>query len=316
MTTVLIVSGREDVHALRVAQELHSMGHQVRFLDMRELGRTASISHEVGRRGSCNVIVRGEELIPLSEIDAVWLRRPNIPYLPDTVSDIGHRRFARLEWRELIDGAFLSMRARFVNPYLTQLSAVKPRQLEVAQHVGLNVPDTLVTSDATEARTFVDAHSRVVHKTLSAHPDRLLDTRRWTERDRNALTELSLAPSIFQQEICGPVDIRVTVVGTRVFALKVCLAGDQDLVDSRLDLDAPSEPHRLPEHVEELLLTFMCELGLVFGTVDMRIADDGRYFFLEVNPQGQFLYVEILTGMPISTAVAELLANGSGQGQP
>lgn len=314
MTAVLIVSGREDVHALRVAQELHCAGKQVRFLDMRELGRTASISHGVGGPGTCSVTVGGEEPIPLSEIDAVWLRRPNIPYLPATVSDIAHRRFARLEWKELIDGAFLSMRARFVNPYLAQVSAVKPRQLEVAQRVGLNVPDTLITSDAADAGAFVDAHGRVIHKTLSAHPDKLLDTRRWTERDRNALQELSLAPSIFQQEICGPADIRVTVVGVQVFALRVCLAEDQDRVDGRLNVDAPSEPHRLPEQVEEQLLTFMRELGLVFGTVDMRIAHDGRYFFLEVNPQGQFLYVEILTGMPISAAVAELLANGRDQG--
>jgi biotin carboxylase len=52
----------------------------------------------------------------------------------------------------------------------------------------------------------------------------------------------------------------------------------------------------------------MNELGLVFGTVDLRVTDDNEYVFLEVNPQGQFLYVEILTGMPITAALAEFLA--------
>ena len=52
----------------------------------------------------------------------------------------------------------------------------------------------------------------------------------------------------------------------------------------------------------------MHELNLVFGTIDLKITTGGEYVFLEVNPQGQFLYVEILTGMPITSAVAKLLA--------
>jgi D-alanine-D-alanine ligase-like ATP-grasp enzyme len=43
--------------------------------------------------------------------------------------------------------------------------------------------------------------------------------------------------------------------------------------------------------------------------VDFRIDHHGRYVFLEVNPQGQFRYVEIQTGMPISRALACFLAS-------
>lgn len=52
----------------------------------------------------------------------------------------------------------------------------------------------------------------------------------------------------------------------------------------------------------------MATLGLVFGTIDLKITHDGEYVFLEVNPQGQFLYVENLTGLPITLALARLLA--------
>ncbi len=51
----------------------------------------------------------------------------------------------------------------------------------------------------------------------------------------------------------------------------------------------------------------MDKLGLVFGTIDLKLADSGERVFLEVNPQGQFLYIEIQTGLPISNALAELL---------
>ena len=53
----------------------------------------------------------------------------------------------------------------------------------------------------------------------------------------------------------------------------------------------------------------MHELGLVFGTVDLKLTDNGEHVFLEINPQGQFLYIEILTGLPISRALAEFLAH-------
>jgi D-alanine-D-alanine ligase-like ATP-grasp enzyme len=53
----------------------------------------------------------------------------------------------------------------------------------------------------------------------------------------------------------------------------------------------------------------MDALNLQYGTIDMRLREDGEYVFLEINPQGQFLYVEIKTGMPIARTMAELLAD-------
>ena len=44
------------------------------------------------------------------------------------------------------------------------------------------------------------------------------------------------------------------------------------------------------------------------GAFDLRRRDDGVHVFLEVNPAGQWLYVEEATGLPITAAVARLLA--------
>jgi hypothetical protein len=305
VTRVLIISSADDVHARRVAQELDSYRAQVAMVDVRELGRACTLSYELESTG-VQIVIDGGKSVSLSEVDAVWLRRPSIPYLPATVSDIGDRRFARNEWRELVDGVFLSMKARFVNSFLAQFGAVKPRQLDAARRVGLDVPETMITSDQDKAAAFLHKHKRVVHKAMSAHPERLLDTRRWTEQDRESLALLRLAPAIFQEEIAGPADIRTTVVGDRCFSASI--SSSPGRIDSRLDLDASCECHDLPDDVEERLHSLMRELGLVFGTVDLRIDYNGRYIFLEVNPQGQFLYVEIQTGLPISRAVARLLA--------
>ncbi len=82
-------------------------------------------------------------------------------------------------------------------------------------------------------------------------------------------------------------------------------------VDSRLDTTVDFAPHRLPASVSAALSTLMAELGLIFGVIDMRVGLDGEYYFLEVNPQGQFAYLEIKTGLPMFRTLAQFLAGAA-----
>ena len=52
-------------------------------------------------------------------------------------------------------------------------------------------------------------------------------------------------------------------------------------------------------------------LGLHYGTIDMVLTPDGRYVFLEINPNGQYLWIEKQSGLPITEAVCDLLARES-----
>ena len=101
----------------------------------------------------------------------------------------------------------------------------------------------------------------------------------------------------------GTRELRITVAGERVFAAEF----RTELVDGRLDRASAYAPHTLPRSVERALLVLLERLSLPFATVDLRIDRDGEYRFLELNPTGQFLWIEIRTGMPISAAVADLL---------
>ena len=95
-----------------------------------------------------------------------------------------------------------------VNPPLADIAAVKPVQLVEAAKLGLRIPDTLITSDMVAAKAFISDHpDGVVHKALNSPPHRLVDTRRWSDGDVEALRDLSVAPTIFQEEIVGTVDI-------------------------------------------------------------------------------------------------------------
>jgi hypothetical protein len=304
---ILMLASAQDVHARHVLAALQRRNAPAELADCGEFGNGARLNYPIG--GSPTITTGSGKRIDFGAVTSVWYRRPRLAQTSKVVRDPATRRFCREEWANTLDGMFLNSPARFVNPLLAEFAAVKPRQLHVAARVGLLTPDTIITSDPAAADEFIARHAgHVIHKALTAPPERLLDTRAWSETDRPALPHLALAPTIFQETISGPADIRATVIGDEVFAARIDTAASRAGIDSRMDLDAKFERHQLPAALLDQIRAFMREMQLVYGTIDLKVRDDGEYVFLEVNPQGQFLYVEILTGQPLTDALAALLA--------
>ncbi len=190
-----------------------------------------------------------------------------------SITDELDRSFTEKEWSQSLDSFFTIAFRRIVSPPLAQRAALKPESS---------------------------------HKAITSPVHRFIDTRTWNPEDVKHIADLPLCPTLFQERIQGPGDVRVTVVGTQIFS--AYLSGRPGVVDSRLDAESTFSPHKLPRDLESTIVRLMNKLGLDFGTIDLKLADNGEYVFLEVNPQGQFLYIEIRTGLPISTALADFLA--------
>ncbi|MBI5673230.1 MAG: hypothetical protein HZC50_08320 [Nitrospirae bacterium] len=285
------------------------------IFDAGSLGNGSTLTYPLGET-PITVLPSGQTVM-FDRATCIWYRRPRLGHVAEHIRNPAVRNFCRQEWANLLEGLFLNSAARFVNPVFAEYAAVKPRQLHVAREVGWAIPDTLITSDEDHASAFIQKHrGRVIHKAMTAPRDRLIDTRVWDEGDRPALKALTFAPTIFQEMICGPMDLRITVVGQQVFTARILTDHSRAGIDSRMDMDAPYEPYELPDQIHERVLAFMAAMELVYGTIDLKITPEGEYVFLEVNPQGQFLYVEILTGMPIASAMADLLAQGADQSPP
>jgi len=316
---IVILAPAEDLHARRVAQEIALLGkgaHIVSWLSAAR-GLRASISYSTTFAEASIQSERDGPVIRLTDVRAIWTRRPSPPAIPPAVLDAEHRRFARQEWQDLLEGLTLSLGldAIVVNPIPAQRAAIKPYQLAMAQRLGLRVPETLITSDPDRAREFIDRHQgRVVHKAMTSPRHAFIDTRLWQETDRGALRQLLLAPAIFQRLVEGPADIRATVVGREIYAAAISAGQSRAGLDSRLDLDVPTTPYEIPCKIAEQLHSLMAGLGLSFATIDLKVDGEGRLHFLELNPQGQFLYIEILTGLPIAAAVARLLVGFAKRG--
>lgn len=248
--------------------------------------------------------------LDLGEVRTVWWRRPQKFQLPESIVDTTHRRLALSEASTAFAGLYQSMEAFWINtPLRDSAASHKPWQLAVAQEIGLDVPDTLITSDPEAARGFWGAcDGDVIYKQFTALPDAWRETRRIGAQEVACAELVRLSPVIFQRRIAAVADVRVTIIGEDVFAASVRVDELRYDVDVRLNLAVRWVRHELPEATVRLLLTLMRRLELVYGAIDLRLTQDGRYIFLEINPGGQFLFIEEVTGQPIAAAMASRLA--------
>jgi glutathione synthase/RimK-type ligase-like ATP-grasp enzyme len=125
--------------------------------------------------------------------------------------------------------------------------------------------------------------------------------------------DVALAPVILQDEIAKRSDIRVTMVDTDVFAVSIESQGSPETTtDWRRPAasDLPMSSIMLPRSVEHACLNLLHALGLRFGAIDLVHSRDGEYYFLEINPTGQWGWLEVQLGLPISNSIAAALAKG------
>jgi glutathione synthase/RimK-type ligase-like ATP-grasp enzyme len=312
--SVLVISSERDEHATAVASQLTRLGVEHHLLDLARFPEEIGLVLRYGNDGAPTAMLRGVGGVDvdLAGVGAVWYRRPQPFGIPSSLSRPSHRAFAFNESHEAIAGLWQSLDVFWMNhPTRDEVAARKAYQLGVARASGLEIPPTLITNDPSEARRFLAerASNRTIYKAFSATQQEWRETRVVRDEEMAVLDQVRHAPVIFQEYVPARFDLRVTIVGDQIFAAAIHSQDTQYQVDFRIDMNrAKVEPHDLPTQVATGLRDFMRRLGIVYGAIDMRLTPDGRYVFLEVNPAGQWLFIEGRTGQPISAAVADTLA--------
>ena len=220
-----------------------------------------------------------------------------------------HRGFALGEAREVFGGLWGLLNAAWVNePQRDDLAHRKSYQLRVAEEIELLTPDTLITSSPERARQFIarNRSDQTICKAFSGTPHAWRETRVVGKEELDRLDLVRLAPVIFQQYVQG-VDIRVTVIGEHIFPAEIHIKGDYGY-DFRMNYDRLRiRATTLPGDVEAKVRLLMQRLGLVYGAIDFRRTEGGEHYFLEINPAGQWLFIEQHSRQPITEAMAATL---------
>jgi glutathione synthase/RimK-type ligase-like ATP-grasp enzyme len=250
--------------------------------------------------------------VKVNNVEAIILRRPSIPNLHE---DEAKNRFLS---REILFGlrAFLeATSAIWMNhPDSNSVASSKPRNLWLASSLGLKVPQTFLSSDPIEISTWLKGQKKSVIKAISygliegKNSAEMAFTQRIPKSfnvDENIIPGV---PIFLQEEIEKEADIRVTIVGNKVFSAILVQEGDQ--IDWRVrGSDAKWEPYKLPKSICNACTKLCNELQLEFAAIDLVKSISGDYFFLELNPSGQWVWIEEETGLPISDAIVDRLSN-------
>lgn len=321
--TVLIVTHSEDHHGIdSVMEALRERGEDVVRLDTDLFPTEVRLEGRFGPGGEEHVVRTADREVPFSEVTAVWNRRFAIgKAIP---KDLEHQvRFASVqESRESLRGLLGSLDVFALDP-LERVFAAKNKQLQLrlAREVGLEVPDTLITNDPEAVRSFVGRYpAGVVCKMLTSFAvydeegrENVVFTNLLTEADLTDLAGLSLSPMTFQEAVAKEVELRVTVVGRRVFSASIdSQSSERATHDWRRDgaaLVGQWREHPLPAEVEQRLLALCDRLGLNYGAADFIRTPEGRLVFLEINPAGEWFWLEKAPGFPLSSEIAAVLTN-------
>ncbi|MFC3983459.1 MvdC/MvdD family ATP grasp protein [Streptosporangium jomthongense] len=319
---LIISSARDDsVHA--VLPKLKERGVPLLWWDEADYPGSSTLTTSfISGRWRQRLTYRGETH-DLSAVTAVWYRRPDKPSAPD-VREPSQREFAEHGAKHALAGAYdLMVGARWMPAQPQRARAIDNKLLHLhrATELGFTVADTVVTNDPDElAPAWNRAEGRLVTKMLDYSPFKLggeeghLYTAVVPRRRLSGRHRLRYGPAMLQPQVPKAYELRVTVVGERVFAARIdSQASRLTAVDWR-HYDDPNvgySAYDLPRDVADRCVRLVAELGLTFGALDFIVTPDSRYVFLELNVNGQWAFVELLSGLPISDAIAGWLADAT-----
>ena len=319
--SVLIITRSDDNESVSmVAASVERRGGEVIRFDTDRYPTEVLLTARCGGAGDERLTLtsdRGE--FDLREVTAIWHRRLNFGgRLPEKL-DRQLRRASVSESRAAARGMLASLKAFRVDPVeRIRRAENKQLQLQVARELGLDTPRTLTTNDPSAVRDFVEAcEGRVVTKMLSSFAvyeggrEMVVFTNPVGPEDLADLSGLSLCPATFQEMIPKALELRVTVVGYRVMSAsldsQVSARAAHDWRRDGLRMIEDWRPYELPREVEEKILRLMDYFVLNYGAIDIIVTPDGRHVFLEVNPAGEFFWLERCPGLPVADALADVL---------
>ena len=311
--TVLIVTASYDEAPRYVGAALESMGVPFFRLDTDRFPSEVQASFDPY---DGITILDGQHSISGKEVKSVWYRRNVASILPESLS-CGVREFCERESRAFLEGTLIALPTqRWLScPKAIWQAEHKLYQLAVAAQLGFALPHTVVANVEGAVRESAYGRSLVAKAVASgyiaeAQGKRAVFTSALSTDDLKDLSGLALAPVTFQERIDKASDIRVTVIGDEVFAAEIM---SQSHESSRVDWRATEDKnlehrtHELPIEIAQLCLSLTSRLGLNFGAIDFALTPDGTYVFFEVNPNGEWLWLEDILGLPISDRIAEWL---------
>jgi glutathione synthase/RimK-type ligase-like ATP-grasp enzyme len=296
---IVIVAPDNDNHTAPITWALERVGYEVYCWP--GLGWSAEHQASLSLQDELDVLLGTCEL---EAEDVVWIRRPEPPQSNPKVSE-ADRKFAQAEYRWFSDSLmylFEMLPLRCVNKYsASRMIRNKAVQLALALGCGMNVPATLMANVPGSVRDYLRRYPSSICKPFFPHIWRsdgkgsvaVTETFKLTEEMLPSDEVLTYAPAIYQQMVAKQFDVRMVLLGDAVYSY--ALHNPNGSIDWRQDVTQGHvrvESIATPDAIQRRVLAFAEKSGIEFGSFDFGVDADGRWWFFEVNEQGQFLWLD------------------------
>lgn len=316
MSTVLLIGSHEDPHVHLLARQVEALKFHALILDANS--KSNFLTHKICAQNASilRAISSNGERIDLSKVISVWNRlKPLIPAPSAGPLETSSGEFAQREWKTVLQSLRMFLRdAKWVNDVDNQFKiSSKPTQLQIARDLGFTIPDTVITNDPNEVLEMFAKHYRIIYKPLNGFvfPDQtgILTSEISKETVLDRQSNIKRAPGIYQNFIEKAYELRITVVGSEVFPalIRTPKTGLASIDWRHAHFESIFEKCTFEGRERTRLLDFHDAVGLRFAAYDFAVSQGGKLYFLEVNPAGQFLWLEQALGLQITKAIARHL---------
>jgi ATP-grasp ribosomal peptide maturase len=311
--TVLVLTNSTDLTANAVIYELEARGTSVVRCDLADFPLSLSMGVSLQNDGWDGALYSSTESLNVADIRSVYYRRPAPFRLPQGLTEDASI-FAQLEARAGFLGVLASLRCRWMNPPAKEIAAAyKPVQLAHAASLGLRPPASLITNDPAKVREFISLIGppvlyKGIGRDLASDPAMVPAAATRIVLEDEIDDSIRMTAHLFQEFLTKSHEVRVTVVGRQMLAVEIHASSDAARLDWRTDYDSLSyRITAVPEDVRSRIIALMDRFGLIFSALDFVVTPEGEWRFLELNPNGQWLWLASETGLPVAEAIAEEL---------
>lgn len=302
---ILIISHKTDFTADFVINKLNQRNIGYKRLNCEDL---FSQSFKLSLNNNFEYLILGEE-----NYKSIWFRRTKLPQIDDLVQE--EKLYILNETESLFKNLFTTLPGKWLSkPNFVYEAENKILQLKIAQEIGFNIPNTIVTNSRKEVVEFYKLNNEnIIVKPIShtriEYKDSLsfIFTNHISKKQIEEIDNYEINPCIFQENIPKEYEIRVTVVGEKVFAAAVYSQMDEETKIDWRKKKLKFVHTQLPPRISQLCVQLVKKLNLEFGAIDLIKNTKGDFIFLEINPNGQWAWIESQTDLKISEAIIDFL---------
>ena len=316
---ILIFTNKQDTHTDEVIRKLHKKDIEVFRLNSEDLLRKYKINLYIDENGLWNGEITDElgRILNLAKLKVAWLRKPDFDFFGKSAEST-EQQFIASETKAFVNILYSIPTIKWINdPFIANKAKVKFQQLLLANKYGIKIPKTLITTQPETAKEFfIECGEEILVKTIytgnvtingmnQGIPSRKIGKDDFYKFYKN----IYLSPTQLQEYIEKAFELRITIIGKKVFAVKIdSQAHEETKIDWRLHTQInPHSIFELPAKIERFCIEFLEEQKLLYGAMDFIVTPNNEYVFLENNPFGQYLWLEIETKIPLTEEICNLL---------